>query len=200
MVSDWQAAFECLRSTCSGTVELCPSDKWGCATGIVVEWLCGGYGNGCSSLFGEGTLAATEQVVAALIATLHGRNLNLEGLASLRSTWESLGIQPVAAHAPVAGREIYYVESGVHVDGILKDPTNYEPLPPEALGAQRAIILGKHSGRASIVYELSRLGVTNASDKLVRHLLACVREEAAKSSGVISQSRFRELVCQEITL
>lgn len=197
LLHDWRVAFERLAAACAGTVELCPTDERGCATGILVEWLLGGFGDGCAALFGTGRLAATEQVCAALVVSLEDEGFNLSGLPALRRCWATLKLPPVSAHAPVAGPDIYRVESGVHVDGILKDPTNYEPLPPEAVGARRAIVLGKHSGRSSVTFELARLGVRDADDALVRALLGRVRAEATQGSGLVSPERFAELAAQE---
>lgn len=198
LLSDWRAVFRRLASACAGTVELCPTNELGCATGIVVEWLLGGYGDGCCALFGEGGLAATEQVAAALVVALKGRSFDLTGLPALRVAWETYGMPALPAHAAVAGHDIYYVESGVHVDGILKDPTNYEPLPPEALGSCRAIVLGKHSGRSSVVHELARLGLKDADDELVDRLLKRVRNEATSIGGLVSHARFEQLVRREM--
>ena len=179
LLSDWRAVFRRLASACAGTVELCPTNELGCATGIVVEWLLGGYGDGCCALFGEGGLAATEQVAAALVVALKGKSFDLTGLPALRVAWETYGMP-------------------AHVDGILKDPTNYEPLPPEALGSCRAIVLGKHSGRSSVVHELARLGLKDADDELVDRLLKRVRNEATSIGGLVSHARFEQLVRREM--
>ena len=42
-------------------------------------------------------------------------------------------------------------ESGIHADGALKDPKNYEAFDPAEVGLERQIVIGKHSGKAAIV-------------------------------------------------
>ena len=42
-------------------------------------------------------------------------------------------------------------ESGIHADGAIKDPKNYEAFDPDIVGLERQIVIGKHSGRASII-------------------------------------------------
>jgi len=58
---------------------------------------------------------------------------------------------------PVTGWNVYAHESGVHVDGMLKDARNYEQLPSAWSGGQTRYVLGKHSGtnllRAILVEE-----------------------------------------------
>jgi homocitrate synthase NifV len=51
---------------------------------------------------------------------------------------------------PIVGSNIFAHESGIHSDGILKNPLTYEAFKPEEVGLERQIIIGKHSGTASI--------------------------------------------------
>ena len=64
---------------------------------------------------------------------------------------------------PIVGENVFTHESGIHVDGILKNVATYEPIPPEIVGHHRRIALGKHTGRASIKSKLEsfNLDVTN---------------------------------------
>ena len=55
-------------------------------------------------------------------------------------------------------------KSGIHVDGILKNPQLYEAFDPSALGMTRKIALGKHSGKSSIKHKLDQLGLTASPD------------------------------------
>lgn len=51
---------------------------------------------------------------------------------------------------PIVGSNIFAHESGIHSDGVLKNPLTYEAFKPEEVGLERQIIIGKHSGTASI--------------------------------------------------
>lgn len=48
------------------------------------------------------------------------------------------------------GRDVFAHESGIHVDGITKNPLLYEVIQPEEVGQTRQLIIGKHSGTASL--------------------------------------------------
>ena len=60
---------------------------------------------------------------------------------------------------PVVGGNMFTHKSGIHVDGVLKNPNLYEAFDPAKLGMQRKIALGKHSGKASIKHKLEQLGL-----------------------------------------
>ncbi len=67
---------------------------------------------------------------------------------------------PVPPHKPVAGSNIFAHESGIHADGVIKNPRNYEPYTPEEVGRSRRIVIGKHSGRNSILLRYEAMGLT----------------------------------------
>jgi homocitrate synthase NifV len=48
------------------------------------------------------------------------------------------------------GSNIFAHESGIHGDGVLKNPLTYEVFSPEEVGLERQIVIGKHSGSAAI--------------------------------------------------
>lgn len=47
------------------------------------------------------------------------------------------------------GRYAFSHASGLHVDGVFKDPATYEPYPPETIGRSRELIIGRLTGRCS---------------------------------------------------
>ncbi|SDI44250.1 homocitrate synthase [Desulfosporosinus hippei] len=50
----------------------------------------------------------------------------------------------------IVGSNMFAHESGIHADGALKNPRTYEAFSPEDVGLERQIVIGKHSGTASI--------------------------------------------------
>lgn len=57
----------------------------------------------------------------------------------------------LAADAPIVGARAFTHESGIHVDGVLKNPRNYEAIDPATLGRERSFMVGKHTGKAGLV-------------------------------------------------
>ena len=58
--------------------------------------------------------------------------------------------RPLSVSKPIVGSGIFAHESGIHGDGVLKNPLNYEVFTPEEVGLERQMVIGKHSGSASI--------------------------------------------------
>lgn len=79
---------------------------------------------------------------------------------------------------PIVGENMFTHKSGIHVDGVLKNPMLYEAFDPSKLGITRKIALGKHSGKASIKYKLDQLGLTASPStlELLRHEVSRVGE------------------------
>lgn len=50
----------------------------------------------------------------------------------------------------IVGSNMFAHESGIHADGALKNPHTYEAFSPEDVGLERQLVIGKHSGTASI--------------------------------------------------
>ena len=48
-------------------------------------------------------------------------------------------------------------ESGIHTHGVLNDPWTYEPYPPELVGNERRLTIGKQSGKGIIKHKITEL-------------------------------------------
>jgi homocitrate synthase NifV len=99
----------------------------------------------------------------------------------------------VRRNKPVIGKRIFNVESGIHVDGILKQPECYEPFPPEIVGRKRKIVLGKQSGTASIRAKLSELNI-QCAEKHIPIILEQVKAKAVAKNGAITKREFAQIV------
>ena len=73
--------------------------------------------------------------------------------------------RPVAAGKSIVGASVFTHESGIHVDGLLKDRGNYETFRPEELGRAHRLVLGKHSGSHGVCNAYAQLGVDLSADK-----------------------------------
>jgi homocitrate synthase NifV len=65
----------------------------------------------------------------------------------------------IAPHHPVVGAEIFACETGLHLAGLERNPTTYEPYAPALVGAQRKLIYGGKIGRRGMIERLHQLGV-----------------------------------------
>lgn len=104
--------------------------------------------------------AALEEVVMALKHACHldlpvatGRFVELSKLVGQASC------RPVPEWKAVVGEKVFSHESGLHADGVLKYPGNYEGYDPAEVGLSRHMVIGKHSGRHGLQDRLSRIGI-----------------------------------------
>lgn len=74
---------------------------------------------------------------------------------------------PVPRNKAIIGANAYAHESGIHQDGVLKNPETYEIITPQLVGVpSNELPLGKLSGRHAFVDRMTHLGY-NMSDKIV---------------------------------
>jgi D-citramalate synthase len=73
---------------------------------------------------------------------------------------------PVQPNKAVVGENAFTHESGIHVDGILKCPSTYEPLTPNLVGVKRKFVVGKHAGTAGIKTLLRSWGLKPSEEQL----------------------------------
>ncbi len=100
---------------------------------------------------------------------------------------------------PVIGNRVFAHEAGIHVDGILKNPLNYEPLDPEEVGQTRSLVIGKHSGSSGLLYKLNSLGV-QASLVEAQQILPQIRKMATKLKRSLFDYEVLEIYQQSLAL
>lgn len=82
---------------------------------------------------------------------------------------------PLAVNKAVVGEMAFTHESGVHVHGILREPATYESIRPEQVGRKRRIMLGKHSGTASVEAALAEMNY-RPDDKQTAEIVRRIKE------------------------
>ncbi len=73
---------------------------------------------------------------------------------------------PLPPNKAVVGENAFTHESGIHTDGTLKDDAMYEPYPPEKVGRERRLALGKHAGRAGVAAALDEHDIEVSEEEL----------------------------------
>ncbi len=101
---------------------------------------------------------------------------------------------PLHSNKPVAGANIFATAAGIHQDGLLKAPETYQFYPPELVGASGfRLVLGRHSGRNAVAYELERLGI-QAQSEMVQRVLEWIKE--LPRDAVVDEDLLRKLAGQ----
>ncbi|APW98511.1 2-isopropylmalate synthase [Halobiforma lacisalsi AJ5] len=109
---------------------------------------------------------ALEEVAIALEHVYGVETVDLEQLYDLAQVVSrATGVQ-LPPNKAVVGENAFTHESGIHTDGTLKDDKMYEPYPPETVGRERRLALGKHTGRAGVEAALEEHGVEATDDEV----------------------------------
>ena len=120
--------------------------------------------------------AALEEVVMAM---KHIGRLDLgiktEKLRELSEYVAQASGRTIPLWKAIVGVNVFAHESGIHADGVLKNPLNYEAFSPEEVGLQRQLVIGKHSGRASILVKFREYGIELSEEEaevILKHVRA----------------------------
>lgn len=110
-------------------------------------------------------VARLEELAAALV--VRGRaGFDLAPLRGLCAHVAQAASLSVPRHWPVAGRDIFAVESGLHAHGVRRDPSLFEPFPPELVGGNRRMGVGRKSGVAAVAAALAELSILPPPEEL----------------------------------
>jgi isopropylmalate/homocitrate/citramalate synthase len=144
---------------------------------------------------GEGTGNAPTEEVALALQLLYGIDLGLkyEKLYETSRLLQELTKIEVQKHKAVVGENAFAIETGTIVAGWMGNPFTAFPFLAEYAGQSYKVILGKWSGRSSVMWKLNELGVT-ATDEQVADITRLVKEEGAKTKSSISDEEFRRIV------
>ena len=94
---------------------------------------------------------------------------------------------------PVVGKSAFQHESGIHCAALLKHPLSYQPFLPDQVGRERCeMVIGKHSGSASLQYFFSARGITITRGE-ANHLLTLVRTAASDKKRALKPTEVEEI-------
>lgn len=190
---DYETVFAGIRKRITGRVEFCPENSLGCASAAALEWVVSGGIDLAVSFGGIGNKAPLEETLLALrIVKRHRPSATYEVFPQISKLMEEITGEKYPCNKPVIGDSIFKVESGIHIDGILKKPEMYEPFAPELVGGMRQFIIGKHSGKKSLRIKLSENGIDPDRIK-VSALLDEVRVQSVKKMSGLTDSEFLTL-------
>ncbi|PQJ35691.1 citramalate synthase [Salinibacter sp. 10B] len=66
--------------------------------------------------------------------------------------------------APYVGRSAFTHKGGIHVSAVMKEPSTYEHVEPEAVGNRRRALVSDLSGKSNIRYKADEMGLDLDSD------------------------------------
>jgi D-citramalate synthase len=117
---------------------------------------------------------ALEEVAIALDHGYDVQPMDLTEVYPLAELVSNTTGVPLAPNKAVIGENAFTHESGIHTDGTLKDDSMYEPYPPEKVGRERRLVIGKHAGRAGVEAALEEHGF-DADDEEIHQIVQRVK-------------------------
>lgn len=94
------------------------------------------------------------------------RKYNVKYLMKLSSYVEKVTGFFMAPNKTITGQNAFSHKSGVHTNGVLKNPNNYENFDPKIIGQQRKIIIDKYTGKSAVQYLLNEYGIEVTDSEL----------------------------------
>ncbi len=72
----------------------------------------------------------------------------------------------VGKHKPIVGDNAFSTAAGIHIHGLMKDPSVYEFIQAKDFGLTQHFVINKHAGRSAIKERLHKLGLDTDPTKV----------------------------------
>jgi homocitrate synthase NifV len=155
--------FQKLRTAVDLELEMHAHDDLGLATANTLAAAVGGASHVNTTVNGLGERAGNaplEEVVIGL-KKLYGFDVGIE-LAEFPVLSQQVATaagRPLSWHKSLVGEGAFTHEAGIHVDGLIKNPLNYQGIDPAEVGRVHRLVLGKHSGTRAVCKTYQDLGM-----------------------------------------
>ena len=173
-----------LRKNVDIELEMHTHNDFGLATANAIAGIKAGatYVNTTVNGLGEraGNAALEEVVMALKYISKVDLGLKTELFRDLSEFVASASARSIPVWKPIVGANVFAHESGIHADGVIKNPLNYEVFTPEEVGLERQLVIGKHSGTKAIKIKFKEFAIDLDDDQCVE-ILKMVRKHAVES-------------------
>ncbi len=137
--------------------------------------------------------ARLEEIVGYLRLVKGDSRFKVEHLKPLAHFVATIAGRSIEGNRPIIGEDIFTCESGLHLQGLQKEPMTYEPFAPAMVHGRRRLLVGPKSGRRAIIGHLAKLDLglgENVSEGTIQRI-----RKAAKTLGrPLSEQELRGLV------
>ncbi len=113
-------------------------------------------------------------------------NLDIKKIKPLAVDVSKFINRPIPLDCPLVGENVFTHESGIHCNGILKNPLAYQPFNPEDKGLNKTnLVVGTHSGRSNVINILESAGI-HSFDKDITKIMNAFKVSAAKKKNFLT--------------
>lgn len=157
-------AIKNLRAATDLDIEMHAHDDLGLATANTLAAALAGATHVNTTVNGLGERAgnaALEEVVVGLKQLYgFGTGIQLAQFPGLSALVANASGDAIGTRKSLIGKNVFSHEAGIHVDGLLKDPNNYQGVDPAIVGRSHQLVLGKHSGTQGVIHAYQQLGIS----------------------------------------
>ncbi|WP_084184973.1 LeuA family protein [Desulfonatronum thiodismutans] len=165
-------------------------DDFGMATANAITALASGAESVDVSVLGIGEragIAALEEV-AGHLNLRRGAGYDLKQCARLARMVAEAAQVPLARNKALVGEDLFACETGLHLQGLSKDQSLFEPYAPEKIGASRKLGLGDKIGKSAVRHAAHQQGIAVPSHGI---------ENLTRRVRLLSQALARPLFNEE---
>jgi len=190
---DYEKIFFDIKKTFGNNIDMCIKNEYGAATAMSLEWIRAGGKKIVTTFAGIGGYTPLEEILGSVgfleKVSLRGDYVLFPEVLKL---FEEITENEIKSNMPFIGKYIFNVESGIHVNGIIKNPSTYEPYDPSKIGRKRKIIIGKHSGVSALEIKLKELKIEYKFSSL-GNMLEEVRKISTKKRRGLEDQEIKEI-------
>ncbi|HOE67321.1 MAG TPA: 2-isopropylmalate synthase [Candidatus Hydrogenedentes bacterium] len=141
-----------------------------------------------------GNAALEEVAVAMAMKRIAESGVDVQQVTALSAHVAEVTRVPVQPNRAVVGANAFAHSSGIHQDGILKDPSTYEFVPPAMVGAPgHRFVMTSRSGRGAVAHHAARMGY-RLTDAQVDEVYRAFIEVAAYSDGAVDADELARVI------
>ena len=100
------------------------------------------------------------------------RTVDTQLLSKLSRYVEKASGLYVGSNKPLIGENVFSHKSGIHTDGVLKNPDTYESVSPELFNRQRKIIVDRYTGKRAVAQKLEEYNIEVSNEELLKIVMA----------------------------
>ena len=162
-------------------IEMHTHNDFGMATANAIAGILGGASHVGLTVNGLGERAGNAALEEVLMALMYVYGYKADVDTKMFREVSEYVAQASGRKLPIwkaiVGDNMFAHESGIHADGAIKNPKNYEAFDPDVIGLQRQIVIGKHSGKAGIINKFKEYEL---NDEEAKGILEMVRAASVR--------------------
>jgi homocitrate synthase NifV len=194
--------IDLLSKTVDMQIEIHAHDDFGMATANSLAAVRAGASHVNTTVNGLGERAGNAPLEEVVMALRHIQNIetgvDMHAYQELSRMVAQASGREVAVNKSIVGSAVFTHEAGIHVDGLLKNPLNYEPFDPSEVGMAHRMVLGKHSGASAVIKAYADMGIA-LSRAEAEVVLSKVREFAHHTKHSPEQDDLQQIYFEAVS-